>query len=255
METEKNSEITNWVTGKGTLNVGSTKLQLEITVPAPPVRPTQMLPVFQSLTNSIVAVAVKEAEAAGEKISCTKGCGACCRQLVPIAKSEAYQLRDLVAELPAPRRTQIQKRFADAITQLKKSGVYEKISAPGNFSVEARQQIGLDYFYQKIACPFLEDESCSIHPDRPLACREYLVTSPAENCASPTAAKVNCVEISGSVSRAVRNLSDDASKRGLNWLPLIFALEWADQNSDQASPATGPEFLGQVFKYLANKTL
>jgi Fe-S-cluster containining protein len=34
-------------------------------------------------------------------------------------------------------------------------------------------------------CPFLEDESCSIHPDRPLVCREYLVTSPAELCAGP----------------------------------------------------------------------
>ncbi len=255
METEKNSEITNWVTGKGTLNVGSTKLQIEVTVPGNPVRPTQMLPVFQSLTNSIVAVAVKEAEVAGEKISCTKGCGACCRQLVPIAKSEAYHLRDLVAELPAPRRTQIQKQFADAIVQLKESGLYERIAMPENFSVASRQQIGLDYFYQGIACPFLENESCSIHPDRPLACREYLVTSPAENCASPTAANVNCVEISGSVSRAVRNLSDDSSNRGLNWLPLIFALEWAAQNPDQSSAATGPEFLGQVFKHLANKTL
>ena len=254
METEKNSEITNWVTGKGTLNVGSTKLQLEITVPAHPVRPTQMLPVFQSLTNSIVAVAVKEAEAAGEKISCTKGCGACCRQLVPIAKSEAYQLRDLVAKMPEPRRTQVQKSFAAALAQLKESGVYEKISAPGNFSVEARQQIGLDYFYQKIACPFLEDESCSIHPDRPLACREYLVTSPAENCASPTAAGVKCVEISGSVSRAVRNLSAHSVTQGLNWLPLILALEWAIQNPDEASPKPGPELLGQVFKHLANQT-
>jgi hypothetical protein len=33
------------------------------------------------------------------------------------------------------------------------------------------------YFLQGVACPFLEAESCGIHPDRPLACREYLVTS------------------------------------------------------------------------------
>ncbi len=41
------------------------------------------------------------------------------------------------------------------------------------------------YFHLGIACPFLEDESCSIHADRPISCREYLVTSPAVNCADP----------------------------------------------------------------------
>ncbi|HEY5241787.1 MAG TPA: YkgJ family cysteine cluster protein [Polyangiaceae bacterium] len=30
---------------------------------------------------------------------------------------------------------------------------------------------------ETVSCPFLEEESCSIHPDRPPICREYLVTS------------------------------------------------------------------------------
>ena len=38
--------------------------------------------------------------------------------------------------------------------------------------------LGREYFQLGIPCPFLEEESCSIYHDRPITCREYLVTSP-----------------------------------------------------------------------------
>ena len=41
------------------------------------------------------------------------------------------------------------------------------------------------YFSEQIACPFLEDESCSIYPVRPSICREYIVYSPPEYCVDP----------------------------------------------------------------------
>ena len=56
-------------------------------------------------------------------------------------------------------------------------------------------------------CPFLEEESCSIHPDRPLVCREYLVTSPAELCAGPTQEGVTPVAVP-KVSPAARGLEE-----------------------------------------------
>ena len=59
-----------------------------------------------------------------------------------------------------------------------------------------------------VPCPFLEDESCSIHPERPLVCREYLVTSPAALCAGPTQEGVTPVAVP-KVSMAARGLQDD----------------------------------------------
>jgi Fe-S-cluster containining protein len=196
-----------WVTGKGVLTIAGTKVELEVTVPARPVRAVKMLPIFQQLTNAIVDVGVGKAEANGAMISCAKGCGACCRQLVPIAESEAYQLQELVNTMPEPRRTMIRSRFAAAKEQLQSSELFDGILFSGELSVDARRQLGLDYFQQGIACPFLEDEACGIHPDRPLACREYLVTSPAVNCAAPSAETVQCVEMPGSVSRIVQTMT------------------------------------------------
>lgn len=243
------NDDTATITGKGTLRISGLQVELEITVPAGPVRPTQMLPIFQQLANTIVSVGVKEAEAAGAQISCTKGCGACCRQLVPIAESEAHQLHALVEALPESRRTTIRARFAEAKARLQASGLHDQLLFPGQLTIDARQQLGLTYFQQGIACPFLEEESCSIHPDRPLACREYLVTSPSAHCAEPSAETVQCVAIPGSVSQAVRTL---AFTREMNWVPLILAVDWAAEHPDQTPARPGPEWLQAVFQQLTN---
>ncbi len=246
----KHDTQSEWITGKGTLTISGTNIELEVTVPANPVRLTKMLPIFQQLTNAVVQVGVGNAEVEGEQISCTKGCGACCRQLVPIAESEAYQLQELVHAMPEPRRATIQARFAAAKEQLQQTDLLTPILFPGELSLEAKRQLGLEYFQQGIACPFLEEESCGIHPDRPLACREYLVTSPAINCAAPSAETVQCVEMPGSVSRVVQKLT---ATRAVSWVPLILALDWADEHPDPSPLRAGPEWLQTVFKQLTNQ--
>src|SRR5262249_44693347 len=128
-------------------------------------------------------------------ISCKAGCGACCRQLVPISEVEARNIGELVNSLPEPRRSQICARFAEARHRLEKAGLLEKLLHPENWPKDERQATGTWYFEQGIACPFLEKESCSIYADRPIACREYLVTSPAEHCAHPSAETVRCVKM------------------------------------------------------------
>ena len=48
--------------------------------------------------------------ARGEAISCKAGCGACCRQLVPVSETEAHHLRDVVEAMPEPRRAAVTAR-------------------------------------------------------------------------------------------------------------------------------------------------
>ena len=51
------------------------------------------------------------------------------------------------------------------------------------------------YLGLELACPFLEDDACSIYAERPSACREYLVSSPKELCARPLTEPVQAVPI------------------------------------------------------------
>src|SRR5580700_4908634 len=102
------------VTASVDLNIGEYRLQARLTVPAGPTPVRMMLPVIQNFANALVDVAVKAVEDKGKTISCKAGCGACCRQLVPISETEARAIADLVEQLPEPRRAEIRRRFIDA---------------------------------------------------------------------------------------------------------------------------------------------
>jgi hypothetical protein len=108
----------------------------------------------------------------------------------------------------------------------------------------------LSYFRAGVPCPFLEDESCSIHPNRPLACREYLVTSPAANCDNRTAGAVKCVPIPARVGSAVRSIDKTTSS---GWVPLVLALEWAGRHGEDRPVRPGPDWLRELLEKIAKK--
>jgi Fe-S-cluster containining protein len=231
------------------LVVNGRALRVQITAPKGLTRPSSLLPQFQSLADSFVAHAVKATEEEGLRISCKKGCGACCSQVVPISDIEAQSLRKLVSLMPEGRRNQIKARFVAARESLHKAGLLEKLLNPEKIREGEVNQLGLQYFAQGIACPFLEEGSCSIHPDRPISCREYLVTSPAENCARPQRDNIRCVNMPMKISKAIRRLGDPD---GSPWLPLILALDHADSKRAQPPKYTGPELVQMLFARLTD---
>ncbi|HEY4330425.1 MAG TPA: YkgJ family cysteine cluster protein, partial [Phycisphaerae bacterium] len=91
------------------------------------------------------------------------------------------------------------------------------------------------YFDLRIACPFLENELCSIYTDRPLVCREYQVTSPVSHCQNLDVSDIDSVVPPGQISRNFENILRDSSD-GEGRTALIFALEW-----DQAAAGSPPQ--------------
>ena len=81
------------------LTVGTLRIAHPITVPNAPVPAAEIVPALQGLVNAVV-----EAAEAGQAISCRKGCGACCRQLVPVSRTEGERLLRLVEAMPDERR-------------------------------------------------------------------------------------------------------------------------------------------------------
>jgi Fe-S-cluster containining protein len=231
-------------------------MRVQMTVPTGPTRLRYLLPMVQSFTNSVVDLTVKAVEEQGEKISCKKGCGACCRQLVPISATEARQLRDLVEQMAEPRRSEVRARFADARRRLAEAGILDRLLRRDQWTDKEAAPLGIEYFRAGVPCPFLEEESCSIHPERPLACREYLVTSPAENCARPTPETVKCVPMPFKVWTAVARFDDPApGARAIRWVPLVLALEWAEAHPEEPPPRPGPELVHKLIENLSRKEI
>lgn len=236
------------------MKVWGDDVEMEITLPAGPTRLGSLLPVFQKVADGLVELGVKRAGAEGRTVSCRKGCGACCRQIVPISEVEAREIGRLVDALPEPRRGEVRARFARARERLAEAGLLAKLEARENLADADVRSLGLEYFHIGVACPFLEDESCSIHADRPISCREYLVTSPAANCADPKPGVIDQVEMPRKVWTALAR-ADSAGRPGrfIAWVPLILGPDWAAAHPDASEPRPVEEVFKGVFAELARR--
>ncbi|HLA94698.1 MAG TPA: YkgJ family cysteine cluster protein [Pyrinomonadaceae bacterium] len=212
-----------------------------------------MLPVFQSVCGSVVESVVKHAANLGRSVSCTAGCGACCRQMVPISPTEVVHLKGVVDKMPSQKRSEVTTRFDAAKTAMHDAGLLERLRAEGKPKGAEYKTLGLEYFEQGVACPFLEDESCSIHPDRPLVCREYIVVSPAVNCSRQNGQPIEVLKIPAEVSKALTAI--EGSGDFTNWVPLILALEWAESNPSDLTKRPGTEIARAFFSNLTRSEI
>jgi len=83
------------------------------------------------------------------------------------------------------------------------------------------------YFRLRHPCPFLEDGSCGIYADRPLICREYAVTTPAELCEKLDVTSLQMVVPPVRLSRGLAEITAIVEKKPAVEIPLFAALAWA----------------------------
>jgi Fe-S-cluster containining protein len=228
------------------LTVNGRRLELQVDMPDRPVRPAELLPVYRSISEQLMAVAVKDVERAGFKVSCRAGCGACCRQLVPISPIEARELVKLINRLPEPRQTQVRHRFSLVRQALEKAELLERLLDPGH-SRQGRE-LSDEYWRLRIACPFLENESCSIYPDRPIACREYLVASPAEHCAEPTSQNVRALPLpAGPVPPRIPHHERHRDGTPADWVALTLSPDFVATHPTEPPPQPATELVKEFF--------
>jgi Fe-S-cluster containining protein len=217
------------------LTMGDLRIVHPITVPSAPVPAAEVVPALQGLVNAVV-----EAAETGKAISCRKGCGACCRQLVPVSRTEGERLLQLVEAMPAERRETLKARFAAAEASITAAGLKDRHG-------RSDRELSTAYFALGVACPFLEEESCSIHPERPLVCREYLVTSPPELCSRPKQEGVTPVAVP-KVSMAARGLQEEKD----DWFALALLMAWARTRPRKTARRTGPEWVQRFLKGMSS---
>lgn len=239
------------MTASAKLTIGAQKIDLKLVVPTDEVPADAMVETMQQLTNVIVDGVEKQAKEQGHAVSCKKGCGACCRQLVPISRPEARLLAQLVEDLPEPRRSEVKARFDAAVRRLAESGLGERTINFHRTTGKDRQSLGKEYFELGIACPFLEDESCSIHAQRPLVCREYLVVSSPEHCATLDAENIRRLKLPASVSSVFSRMEGTHAKGDNPYLPLILTLVWVEAKGSEYSLKPGTEWVQQFFQDLS----
>lgn len=223
--------------------------EIDLAVPEGRAEIGELLPMAREISARAMEISVAREEAEGRSVSCRAGCAACChRHLVPISVVEARALARAVDALPEPRRAAVRARFADAVRAMERVGILDR-GAPGRMTLRsdlrdpkaAWSDLVARWFAAKVPCPLLEDDRCSLYEERPIVCREFLVTSPPERCETLGAARVVPRPIHGSeaVATAVREFTGEP----LPMLPLPLSLEWIEARGALLDQSTDGENL------------
>jgi Fe-S-cluster containining protein len=247
------SEQQDQIVARLRVSLSGNDIELEIPVPKAEVTVTEILPVFRMLVDDFTRLAAAAAEGDGKGITCRKGCSACCRQMVLVSHPEARSLAALVNSFPEPRKLAVLERFRAARERMAKTNIPEQVVSGSFPSREALIDLGLRYFHLGIPCPFLEEDACSIYEHRPVKCREYLVTSPAEECSNPSPEAVHKVKNPGNAWKALAMIGWEYRERLPHWVPLTLSLEWAEVNPEQRTRRPARDLLRDFFKIFAER--
>lgn len=218
-----------------TFTVDGRAVHVEARVPDGPARLDELLPALRAIDDRLIEAAVAREEAAGARISCRKGCAACCRvQPVPVTPPEAFALARLVDALPGPRRGTVRAAFAAAAERLRAAGLYDLfMRRDPAMTREAVMAATRRYMGLGLACPFLVDDACSIYPDRPFVCRQYFVTSPPELCVAPLDNPVKPVKTPARFATALLKATEALTGRAQYTVPLVLALDCAEEKREE----------------------
>jgi Fe-S-cluster containining protein len=199
-----------------------------------------LMPEAFKLADRIVRKAVKREAKLGLEIPCTRGCTACCRYLVRVSIPEALYIYKRLIESERPWRDEILERFQQAREKLIQNGLAEKLERdlvrqPANVSYDNRLHLlSRQYLALRLACPFLIDEICSIYLWRPVACRQYFVTSPARWCVNPFTKNVRRVSLPLHVTDLLAQGTADVLDEPSRVIALPLAMNWASENQELA---------------------
>lgn len=233
------------------LNTPAGRLTTAIDVPTGFIPITAIVPVTRRLGEEAAGLEVHQAREAGLTISCKMGCAACCRMLVPLSAPEAFALREYVEQLPADRRTHLLTRLSDTKDRLQQEGLWDRLNKVAEASRavpdEELDPINRAYYALRIPCPYLENEMCSIYEARPAACRELLVTSPAELCQDLVQNPVTPLPVSMRIGSILGLVWGTLTGSPPRLIPLPLALDWAEQHEEESRRTwPGPALLDQV---------
>lgn len=223
-------------------------LEATVSVPTQVIPISDLVPLLRSFGERAMKLEGEKQTSNGETISCQKGCAACCRMLVPVSPPEAFALQQAISLFPESQQTKIKDRIKDTQGKLHEVGLMGQLvqisEARKQLSDEDIEPINQAYYAQRLPCPFLENEVCSIYENRPSACRELLVTSPAELCQELAINPIKALPVHLRMGTISSLLWKDFAGGPARLIPLPLALDWAQRHQTENTPTwTGVQIL------------
>jgi Fe-S-cluster containining protein len=218
------------------IHTGEGVLEASVQTTAAPIPVVSVVDAARGLDDALIGMALRKAEADGAPATCRQGCTACCHHPVPLSAAEAHALVSLLDGMTPDRRAAVDQRFDEVRAQVEAAGLLGDLEA--TLDGAPFERVGA-WIAARIPCPFLDGGSCTIYQDRPLACREHLVSTDPASCADPSLGPVRSVPLLARLARALTRVSAEAWPSAPSRIPLLLAPGWARERADEAGVRRG----------------
>lgn len=114
---------------------------------------------------------------------CSRGCDACCYQMVSVHTWEEEVISDFIeSTMHAAVKKQVRKQLVDWWHDFRSR--IRPVSKADPLTLMEFKNLTLQMIQDRVMCPFLVDKKCSIYPVRPAMCRAYVVSSDPARCST-----------------------------------------------------------------------
>ena len=141
---------------------------------------SDMTALYADVASNMAVVLEVHAEM-GQVPSCTRGCDACCHQLVLSTVAEAGVMADALDSLESSARTLVAGRM-DHWLEVTEPLRHALQQADNERLDEVVDTMATQYWRQRIPCPFLVERACILYDARPLACRQHHTLGDPVHC-------------------------------------------------------------------------
>lgn len=190
--------------------------------------------VAKSLSERINPIVQRKVYESGFAIPCGAGCAACCCFLILLSPPETIRLVEEIAmKMPIKQRKDLIQSYGEVAKRT--FGQLPKHLIPKNADNVSNSEIrDISNWYTALQqpCLFLRNDSCSIYTQRPIVCRDFLVTGTSSHCQVGTAGVPFAVEMPlklGDVLRRLVGELEGVTQKGI-FLHDIFT--WYEANKE-----------------------
>ena len=192
---------------------------------------SDIVPLARTISSKLAIAFLDVLGEEGQTVACCKGCSTCCNYLIPLSVPEAFRLRqDLLLQSEGELNRILQSCLDTTQSMLD--------IRPPIFSSKNDQspvdQISKRYSGFKLACPFLSDGLCVSYEQRPLACREHIVTGSSIFCQPEYGGEPDVASMPVSVLEVLGELTAELEGSDVEAVVLPLAFVWLHDNLERA---------------------
>ncbi len=217
------------------LDIGGKKIPFHIDVTAKNATLADIVPLARKISIKLAVAFSADLREKGHIVPCFKGCCACCSSLIPLSVPEAFRLREELLAMPSDTSNQIMRSCIETAEKIldkaKRNAQLERFSKNGKPRIS---QINKWYGELKLPCPLLSKSLCTLYEQRPLACREHIVTGSSASCQIKSKCRPNVAIMPVSVLESLGQLACELEQTEVEAIMLPLSFAWAQDNIERA---------------------